>query len=73
MGELVGPDFEGERGAGESGVEAKGCYAAAAFVDEEFEVEEGAASSGEPGEDVFPAGLVLVAVGELDVDVLEGD
>lgn len=73
VGELPGPVLEGESGASETGVEAVGGDAAAALVYEEFEVEERAVAAGEAGEDGFPAALVLVAVGELDVDVLQWD
>lgn len=73
VGELPGPVLEGESSTGETGVEAVGGDAAAALVNEEFEVEERAVAAGEAGEDGFPPALVLVAVGELDVDVLQWD
>lgn len=70
---LVGPDFEAEGGAGEARVVAKGGDSAAAFVLQEFEVEEGSAAAGEAAEDALPAGLVLEDVQEGDVGVLEGE
>jgi len=42
-------------------------------VDEEFEIKEGTTAAGEAGEDLFPAALLLIAMCELDVDVLEGN
>ncbi|KAL1837227.1 hypothetical protein VTJ49DRAFT_4109 [Mycothermus thermophilus] len=58
--ELPGPGLEGERSAGETGVVAEGGNTATALVDQELEVEEGAAAAGEAGENLLPAVLLLV-------------
>ena len=71
--EMVGPCLDSEGGACVACVVAECCYAAAGVVGEEFEVEERAAALGEAGEDIFPAGLAFVAVGELDVRMFEGE
>lgn len=52
-------------------MEAKGGDAAALLVGQELEVQQRAAAAREAGQDLLPAGLVLVAVRELDVGVLE--
>ena len=49
------------------------CNSSASVIGEEFEVEKSATALGKAGEDILPAGLVLVAVGELDVSVFEGE
>jgi len=49
------------------------CDSAAFVIGEEFEVEEGSATPWESRQDLIPAALVLVTMGELDVDMLEGD
>lgn len=43
------------------------------LVLQEFEVKQGSVAGGEARQDVFPTALVLVAVRELDMSVLEGD
>jgi hypothetical protein len=52
---------------------SEGSYSASSIIDEEFEIEEGSTTAWEPRQDLFPASLVLVAMRELDVYVLEGD
>lgn len=67
------PHLYTERGAGESGVVAERGDATSALVLQELEIVEGSFARREPGEDVGPAPLVLVAVRELDVCVLQGE
>lgn len=50
---------------------AKGSHATAIVVDEELEIEQEAVARGEATEHVLPAALILVAVREKDVRVLE--
>jgi hypothetical protein len=70
---LLGADGKAAGGgAREAGVEAKGGDAPAVLVLEELEVVEGAAAVAEALEDGRPAGLVLVAVGKLDVRLRQG-
>lgn len=71
---LLGGKREGTSGgAGETGVETEcGDTSVGNGVFEEFEVVEGTLALGESAEDVIPSGLLLVAVGELDVRVREG-
>lgn len=51
---------------------AKGTHTAAQLVDEELEVVEDRAAAGKAGEDLFPAALVLVAVGKGNVVISQG-
>lgn len=46
---------------------------AAFIVSEEFEIEEGSSTTWEATKNSLPSSLVLVAVCELDVDMLEWD
>lgn len=50
---------------------AKGSYSPAGGVLQELQVIEGASTAGEAGEDLFPASLLLVAVGKVHKGVLE--
>lgn len=52
-------------------MEAKSCDAAALLVGQKLQIQQRAAAAREAGQDLLPAGLVLVAVRELDVGVLE--
>jgi len=45
----------------------------ATSIGKEFEIEEGSTAAWESREDLLPASLVLVAMRELDVNMLEGD
>lgn len=71
--DLLGKRERADGGAGEPGVVAKRGDAAAALVLEELEVvQHGGGGAGAPaGDDVDPAALALVAVGEHDVRVRE--
>lgn len=73
MCELPCPCLEGECGACESGVVTECCDTATTVIDEEFEIEEGTTAAGEATQYGVPSTLLLVAVCELDVDVLERD
>lgn len=68
---MVCPSFNCESGAGVTRVVSKGSNTAAGFVLQEFEVEKGTTAAGETREDFLPAALVFVAVGELDMGMLE--
>jgi len=52
---------------------SESCNTSAFIVRQEFEVEEGSAAARESREDLLPAALGLVAMGELDMDVFKGD
>jgi hypothetical protein len=75
--QLPRPVLQGEGRAGEAGAPAEGSNADEAaggdLLLEELEVEERAAATSVAGENVLPAALVLEAVVESNVDVLEGD
>ena len=73
MGELPCPCLECKRCTGESSVVSESCDSAAFIIGEEFEIKEGSAATRETGEDLLPSGLLLVAVCELNMDVLERD
>ena len=72
MCELPCPCLECKRSTSESSVVSESCDTAA-FVGEEFEVKESSATARESREDLLPAGLLLVAMCELNMDMLEGD
>jgi hypothetical protein len=52
---------------------SEGCYSSASVIGEEFKVEEGSAAAWEPGQNLVPASLILVAMGELNMDMLKRD
>lgn len=73
LGLLSGKGEGSGGGAGKTGVETEcGDTSVGNGVFEEFEVVEGTLALGESAEDVVPSGLLLVAMGELDVRVREG-
>jgi hypothetical protein len=71
--ELPCPGQESESSTGETGVVAKRSNTATVFIFEELKVKESAVTPGETTENGVPAALVLVAVGELNVSVLQGE
>jgi hypothetical protein len=71
--ELPCPGQESERSTSETGVVAKRSNTATVFIFEELKVKESAVTPGETTKNGVPAALVLVAVGELDVSVLQGE
>jgi len=71
--ELPGPGQEGESSTGETGVVAERSDTATVLVFEEFKVKECAIALVKTTENSVPAALVLVAMGELDVSVLQGE
>jgi hypothetical protein len=70
---LPGPVLESKSGAGKASVVSVCGDTAASLVNEELEVEKGAVATREAGEDGFPSTLGLIAMGELDVYVLQWD
>lgn len=72
MCELPCPCLECKRCTGKSSMVSESCDTAA-VVGEEFEVKESSATARESREDLLPAGLLLVAMCELNMDMLEGD
>lgn len=66
------PEEEAEGSAHGARWPAEGSDAAALVVDEELEIEEEALACGEAAEHLLPAALLLVAMREEDVLVLEG-
>lgn len=71
MCELPCPCLECERCTGKSSVVSEGCDTAALVIGEEFEIEEGSAATRESREDLLPSALLLVAMCELNMDMLE--
>jgi hypothetical protein len=71
--ELPGPGQESESSASETGVVAKRSNTATVLIFEELEVEESTIALVETTENGVPTALVLVAVCELDVGVLQGE
>lgn len=69
--ELPCPGQESESSTGETGVVAKRSNTTTILVLKKLEIKESAVASGETAENGVPATLVLVAVGELDVGVLQ--
>ena len=70
--ELPGPGQESESSTSETGVVAKRSNAATVLIFVELKVKEGAVTPGKTTKNGVPAALVLVAVGELNVSVLQG-
>lgn len=74
MGELPRPVLQGQRSTGKASVISESSNSPPALgVRQKLQIEQGAATTGEAGEYGVPVLLALVAVGELDVDVLEGE
>ena len=74
MGQLPGPVLQGEGGTAEAGgVSEGGDATSGGGVLQKLEVEEGTATAGEAGQDGLPPALLLIAMGKLNMDVLEGD
>lgn len=73
MLELPRPRPGRQRRPREAGVVPERRHAAARVVGQKLEVEQGAAAAGEARQHRLPAGLVLVAVRELDVGVYQRD
>jgi hypothetical protein len=71
--QLLGPNFNSESSSGETSMISKGCDTAARLVLKELQVEQGPVTGWETRENISPATLVLVAVRELDMGVLERD
>jgi hypothetical protein len=67
---LPSPGLKRKSCTGKAGVVSEGCDTAY-VVDEKFEVKEGSTAARESREDGLPSGLVLVAMCELDVNMLE--
>lgn len=65
------PCLKCERCTSKSSMVSEGSNTTGLVIGEEFEVKEGSAAAGESREDLLPAALLLVAVCELDVNVLE--
>lgn len=73
VGQLPRPVLQSQRSACEASVVSESSNPPPGLrVRQELEIEQGAAAAGEAGEHRVPALLALVAVGELDVDVLQG-
>lgn len=73
MCELPRPCLQSQSCTCKASMISEGSYSASFIIDEEFEIEEGSTTAWESRQDLFPASLVLVAMRELDVYVLEGD
>ena len=71
--DLLRPVEKCERGTGVAGMIAEGGDAAPGGILQEFEIVKSTAAAGEAGEGPFEACLLLVAVCELDVCVVEGE
>lgn len=72
--QLPRPVLQRQSSTGEAGVVAEGGDSPSGLgVGQELQVQQGAAAAREAGQHRVPALLALVAVGELDVDVLEGE
>jgi hypothetical protein len=52
---------------------SKGGNTSRSVVNEEFKIEKGSTTTREPGEDLLPSSLLLVAMGELNMDMFERD
>lgn len=72
MRQLPGPILQRQRRARKARMVPKRSDAAASIgISQELQVQQGAAAAREAGQHLVPVLLALVAVGELDVDVLE--
>jgi hypothetical protein len=68
---LMRPNLYAQRGTGKSSMVSERRDSASSVVLKKLKVEESTIAGGEAGEDLIPTSLVLVAVRELDVGVLE--
>jgi hypothetical protein len=73
VSQLPGPVFHSQCRTGVTSREAKGSDTAANFIGKELQVKEKTIATVPAAQDVLPATLLLVAVGESDVDVLQGE
>jgi len=71
VSQLPSPVLNSQGSTSVTSREAKGSHTAANIISEELQVEQEAISARPPAQHTFPATLLLVAVGESDVDVLE--
>lgn len=71
--ELPCPGQESESSTSETGVVAERSNATTVFIFKELQIKESAVTPGETTKNGIPAALVLVAVGELNVSVLQGE
>lgn len=70
---MPGPVLDSERSTSVSSRKAKSGNAAACIVSEELQVQQETVAPGPAAQDLLPTTLLLVAVGECDVDMLEGE
>jgi hypothetical protein len=73
VSQLPGPVLDGESRSGIASRETKGSNPAARLVGKELQVQQETLTTMPAAQDILPATLLLVAVGESDVDVLEGE
>lgn len=73
VGQLPSPVLDGESRAGITSRETEGSDPAARLVGKEFQVQQETLTTRPAAQDILPATLLLVAVGESDVDVLQGE
>lgn len=73
MIQLPGPVLNSQGSASVSSREAKGSNTAARIVSEELQVQQETVAAGPAAQNLLPTALLLVAVGECDVDMLKGE
>jgi hypothetical protein len=71
VSQLPGPVLDSQSSAGVTSRETKSSNTTANVISEELQVEQETLSPGPAAQDLLPAALLLVAVGESDVDMLE--
>ena len=73
VSQLPSPGLDSQGSSGVTSRETKCSNTAANVISEELKVEQETLSTGPTAQNLFPATLLLVTVGESDVDVLEGE
>lgn len=73
VSQLPSPVLDSQSSTGVTSRETKSSNTAANVISEELQVEQETLSTGPAAQDLLPATLLLVAVRESDVDVLEGE
>lgn len=73
MSQLPGPVLDGQRRASVASRETESSDTTANLISQELQVQQETLAAGPAAENTLPTTLLLVAVGESDVDVLEGE
>lgn len=73
MSQLPGPVLDGQRRTSVASRETESSDTAANLIGQEFQIQQETLAAGPAAQNALPTTLLLVAVGESDVDVFEGE